>query len=60
MLTELYGDSAPSLTSVKYWTIEIKPSRTSNFDEDHPHCPNELSNSEMMQTIYDWVLSLVG
>ena len=35
-LDAVYGNSSPSMTTVKYWFNEFKRGRSSVFDEEHP------------------------
>lgn len=46
-LTEVSGDSTPSLSFTKYWIAESKCGRPSIFYEDSLSCPNALSISEI-------------
>lgn len=51
--SEVYGDSAPSLATIKYWTAEFKCGRTSIFDEEPPARPNEVTTPKMIEKIHD-------
>lgn len=46
-LTEVSGDSTPSLSFTKYWIAESKCGRPSIFYEDSLSCPNALFISEI-------------
>lgn len=56
-LREVYGDCAPSLSTIKYWTAEFKRGRTSILDEERPGRPNEVTTSEMIEKIHDMVMN---
>jgi histone-lysine N-methyltransferase SETMAR len=55
-LDDVYGDSAPSIATVKRWTAEFKRGRTDIFDEARPGRPKEVRNEEMINKIHDIVL----
>lgn len=38
-LDAVYGDTSPSMTTVRYWFNEFKRGRTSVFDEDATRMP---------------------
>lgn len=42
-LTSVYGESAPSYTTVKYWTREFRGGRVSVLDEERSGRPQEIS-----------------
>lgn len=50
-LKNTYGESANSLSTMKYWTGEFKRSHTSNFGGDCSARPNEVTSSEIIETI---------
>ena len=49
-------ESAPSLTTIKYWVAEFKRGRTSCPDEKHSGRPNEVTTTEMVKKIHKMVL----
>lgn len=50
-LTAVYGESAPSYTTVKYWTREFKGGRTSVLDEERSGRPREFCIDDKLTSI---------
>ena len=50
-LMAVYGKSATSYTTVKYWTREFKGGRTSVFDEERSGRPRELCIDDKLTSI---------
>jgi len=50
-LIEVYGESAPSISTIKYWTAEYRRGRTSIFDEDRPGRPREVTTRIKLREI---------
>ncbi|GFW03732.1 mariner transposase [Trichonephila clavipes] len=50
------GESASSLTTVKYWVTEFKRGRTSCQDEHRSGHPNKVTTPEMVKKIHKVVL----
>ena len=47
----VYGESAPSYTTVKYWTKEFKGGQVSVLDEERSGRPQEISNDNELSSI---------
>lgn len=47
--TDVYGESAPSSSTIKYWTAELERGCISIIDEYLPDSPNELITSEKIE-----------
>ena len=56
-LDAVYGDSSPSMETIKNWFIEFQRSRTSVFDEPHPGVPKMSTMEDNVTKIYDLVLA---
>lgn len=52
-----YGESAPSLATVKFWKAEFVRGRTSVFDDDRPGRSNEVTTPETINKIHDKILA---
>ena len=50
-LSAVYGGSAPSYTTVTYWTREVKGGRISVFDEERKGRPQEISVDDELITL---------
>lgn len=50
-LGKVFGDSAPSLSTIKYWTAKFKCGHASNFIEEHSDYPFGVMTSEVSQKI---------
>lgn len=48
-LTEVYEDSAISLSAIEYRVAEFKRGRASMLDEDRPGRPKEVPTSRMIE-----------
>lgn len=46
---KVYGDSEPSLPTVKYWIAEFKCDRTNIFGEECPVWTIEVTSCEMIE-----------
>ena len=55
-LDSTMGESAPSLTTIKYWVAEFKRGHTSYQDQHRNGPPNEVTTPEMVMKIYKLVL----
>ncbi|XP_049521685.1 histone-lysine N-methyltransferase SETMAR-like [Dermacentor silvarum] len=55
-LSEVHGDSAPSLKTIYYWINEFKRGRTSTQDEARPGRPVEVTTPEMVLKIHGIVM----
>lgn len=55
-LDDVYGDSAPSLSTIKYWTAEFKRGRTIIFDDERPGRPREVTIPELVDKIHGMVI----
>ncbi|XP_030750623.1 uncharacterized protein LOC115878306 [Sitophilus oryzae] len=55
-LDDEYGDSAPSLSTIKYWTAEFKRGLTIIFNDERPGCPREVTTPEMVDKIDGMVI----
>jgi len=54
-LDVVYGDSSPSMATIKNWFNEIQRGRTSAFDEPRPGAPSRLPRN--VTKIHDLVLA---
>lgn len=55
-INAVYGDQAPWLSTIKYWTAEFKRGRTCIYDVDRPGRPIEATTQEIDDKIHDLVL----
>ena len=56
-LDAVYGDSSPSMATVKNWFNEFQRGRTSVFDEPRPGAPKTATMEENVTKIHDLVLA---
>lgn len=56
-LDAVYGDSSPSMATVKNWFNEFARGRTSVFDEPRPGAPKTAATEENIKKIHDLVLA---
>lgn len=56
-LDAVYGDSSPSMATVKNWFNEFVRGRTSVFDEPRPGAPKTAATNENIKKIHDLVLA---
>jgi len=56
-LDAVYGDTSPSMTTVRYWFNEFKRGRTSVFDEERPGRPADVVTEEIIQKVHDMILA---
>ncbi|XP_035222076.1 uncharacterized protein LOC118194963 [Stegodyphus dumicola] len=56
-LNAVYGDSSPSMATVKNWFNEFQRGRTSVFDEPHPGAPKMATTEDNMTKVHDLVLA---
>jgi len=56
-LDTVYGDSAPSMATVKNWFNEFQRGRTSVFDEPRPGAPKTAITEDKVTKIHDLVLA---
>jgi len=56
-LDTMYGDSAPSMATVKNWFNEFQRGRTSVFDEPRPGTPKTATTEDKVTKIHDLVLA---
>ena len=56
-LDAVYGDSSPSMATVKNWFNEFQHSRTSVFDEPRPGAPKMATTENNVTRIRDIVLA---
>ncbi|XP_045500072.1 histone-lysine N-methyltransferase SETMAR-like [Colias croceus] len=56
-LDAMYGDSFPSIATVKNWFNEFASGRTSVFDEPRPGAPKTAATEENIKKIHDLVLT---
>ncbi|XP_014486230.1 PREDICTED: histone-lysine N-methyltransferase SETMAR-like [Dinoponera quadriceps] len=52
----VYGDSAPSFTTVKVWVAQFKRGRTSVFDDERSGRPKTATNDAMIDKVHQVVL----
>lgn len=55
-LTKVYGDSAPSMSTVKKWAAEFKRGRTSLEDDPREGRPKTATTPETIEKVHDIVL----
>lgn len=55
-LTKVYGDSAPSMSTVKKWAAEFKRGRTSLEDDPREGQPKTATTPETIEEVHDIVL----
>ncbi|XP_030751041.1 protein GVQW3-like [Sitophilus oryzae] len=55
-LDDVYGDSALSLSTIKYWTAEFKRGRTIIFDDGRTGRPREVATPEVVDKIHGMVI----
>jgi len=56
-LDAVYGDTSPSMTTVRYWFNEFKRGRTSVFDEERTGRPADVVTEEIIQKVCDMILA---
>lgn len=56
-LDAVYGESAPSLATVKFWKAEFVRGRTSVFDDDHLGPSNTVTTPEIVNKIHDMIMA---
>jgi len=56
-LDAVYGDSSPSMATVKNWFKEFQRVRTSVFDEPRPGAPKTATTEDNVTKIQDLVLA---
>ncbi|XP_070855320.1 protein GVQW3-like [Drosophila suzukii] len=56
-LDAVYGDSSPSMTTVKNWFNEFQRGRSSVFDEPRPGAPKTVTTEDNVTKIHDLVLA---
>jgi len=56
-LDAVYGDSSPSMATVKNWFNEFQRGRTSVFDEPRPGTPKTDTTEDNVTQIHDLVLA---
>jgi len=56
-LDAVYGDSSPSIATVKNWFNEFQGGRTSVFDEPLPGAPKTATKEDNVTKIHDLVLA---
>ena len=56
-LDAVYGNSSPSMTTVRYWFNEFKRGRSSVFDEERPGRPADVVTEEIVEKIHDMILA---
>jgi len=57
LLDAVYGDSSPSMATVKNWFNEFQRGRTSVFDEPRPGAPKTATTEANVTKIHDLVLA---
>ncbi|GFS57517.1 HTH_48 domain-containing protein [Trichonephila clavipes] len=53
-LYSVYGDSAPSFTTVKFWAVEFKRGRKSLGDDERSGRPNTAITNETSPKFTKW------
>ncbi|KAG5342870.1 SETMR methyltransferase, partial [Acromyrmex heyeri] len=56
-LDAVYGNSSPSMTTVRYWFNEFKRGRSSVFDEERPGRPADVITEEIVEKVHDMILA---
>jgi len=57
LLDDVYGESSPSMATVKNWFNEFQRGRTSVFDEPRPGAPKTATAEDNVTKINDLVLA---
>ncbi|XP_039964258.1 protein GVQW3-like [Bactrocera tryoni] len=55
-LDSVYGDSAPSFTTVKFWAAEFKRGRRSLEDDERPGRPKTVTTNDNIAKVHQLVL----
>lgn len=55
-LLEVYGECAPSFSTIKTWAAEFKRGRTSIFDEDRSGRPKTATTDEIVEKVHQIVM----
>ncbi|XP_065658445.1 histone-lysine N-methyltransferase SETMAR-like [Hydra vulgaris] len=55
-MDSVYGDSAPSFTTVKFWAAEFKCDCQSLGDDEHSGCPKTATTDENIAKVHQLVL----
>ena len=55
-LDSVYGDSAPSFTTVKFWTVEFKRGRKSLGEDERSGRPKTATSDENLAKVHQMVL----
>ncbi|KAG5331642.1 SETMR methyltransferase, partial [Acromyrmex charruanus] len=56
-LNTVYGNSSPSITTVRYWFNEFKRGRSSVFDEGRPGRLADVVTEEIVEKVHDMILT---
>ncbi|XP_011069286.1 PREDICTED: putative uncharacterized protein FLJ37770 [Acromyrmex echinatior] len=54
---DAYGNSSPSMTTVRYWFNEFKRGRSSVFDEKRPGRPADVVTEEIIEKVHDMIFA---
>jgi transposase len=55
-LIKVYGNSAPSFSTIKKWAAEFKRGHTSLQDDPHDEHPKSATTPEIVQQVHDMIL----
>ena len=53
---KVYGDSSPSLSTIKKWAAEFKSGCTSLEDDPREGCPKSATTPEIIEQVHDMAL----
>ncbi|KAG5346128.1 SETMR methyltransferase, partial [Acromyrmex charruanus] len=56
-LDAVYGNSSPSMTTVRYWFNEFKHGCSSVFDKERPGRPADVVIEEIVEKVHDMILA---
>ena len=55
-LAKVYGNSAPSISTIKKWAAEFKHGHTSLKDDPHEAWPNTATTQETIKKVHNIIL----
>lgn len=56
-MDSVYGESAPSFSTVKFWVAEFKRGRTNLYDDERVGRPKTATNQDIVQKVHRLVLN---
>lgn len=55
-MDSIYGKSAPSFSTIKFWVAELKRGRTSLYDDERSGRPKTATSNDIVQKVHQLVL----